>query len=436
MNKIWLITRREYLTRVRRRSFLIMTVLGPLLFGVLMVVPIWLASRDVPQKTILVKDDSGIFRDKLQGNGTVKFEYIELPVESAKQLALETDKYGLLHIPEVKLENPDGFVLFARNNISIEVKAQLERQLEEELRSLKLERSGIDKAKLESLKTQVNIKTKITSSDKDEAEKAGYSEVASAIGYVGALLIYFLIFVYGIQTMKGVIEEKTNRIVEIIISSVKPFQLMIGKILGIGAVGLTQFLLWVLLTFGVYVTAASYFEVDKIQEMPATGMSSQRYDAEQVQMITDIFGTIETVPVGFLIGVFLFFFIGAYLFYGSLFAAIGAAVDSESDAQQFQLPVTIPLIFSIIILAAILRDPHSNLAIWLSIIPFTSPVIMMMRVPFMTEPGWDLIASMVVLVLSFIFTTWLAGKIYRIGILSYGSKVNYKTLFSWIIGKY
>ena len=266
----------------------------------------------------------------------------------------------------------------------------------------------------------------------EKGDKEGDVMMATIIGYTSAFLMYFFIFLYGVQTLRGVIEEKTSRIVEVIISSVKPFELMMGKIIGIGAVGLTQFLLWVILTFIIYQGALIFYDVDiaKSRQIELTQNAQAAPDTE-VEM-PEIFEKINTINFPLLLGTFLFYFLAAYLFYGSLFAAVGSAVDNDADAQQFQLPITLPLIFSIMLLAAIIRDPHGNLAFWTSIIPFTSPMVMMMRIPF-DPPFWHILLSMFCMVLGFIFTTWLAGRIYRIGILMHGAKVNYKILFKWLM---
>jgi len=431
MNKILLIIQREYITRVRKRSFLIMSILGPILFGLIFIIPIWLASREGEQKVIEVLDESGLFKGKFEQTGNIQFEYIDLDIDSAKKKIPSSDKYGLLYIPSLDLDNPTGITFFAEQNPSLEVESTIERRLKNEIEDIKLEQSGIDKEKLERIKTQVSINTiNLTS----EGEKEGDTGIATAVGYFASLLIYFFIFLYGVQTLRGVIEEKSNRIVEVIISSVRPFQLMMGKIFGIGAVGLTQFLLWVILTSGIYVGVQAYFMGDlmgKEQIELVEGGAQGVPDADAAE----IFRKIETINFPFIIGTFLFYFLGAYLFYGSLFAAVGSAVDNDSDAQQFQLPITLPLIFSIIILAAILKEPHGDLAFWTSVIPFTSPVVMMMRIPF-GPPAWQIALSMLTLVLGFIATTWLAARIYRIGILMHGAKVNYKILARWLFKSY
>ncbi len=412
-----------------------MSLLTPLLLALIMIVPLWLATRDAPAREILVSDKSGFFEGKLVGDGTVEYDFYDQPIEILKEIAFSTGKYGVLDIPDVDIDDPKGITLITEHSASIEVKMKIEDQLKRILEDHKLEISGIDREKLDNIKTSVYIGTSVIN-DKGQVQST-HTEVAYIIGYLGSFLIYILIFAYGVQTMRGVIEEKTSRIVEVIISSVKPYQLMAGKIIGIGAVGLTQFLIWAFLTFSIYSIAGLLLDFDQMQQMNQGGaMQNTAMNAADTEMIKSVMEKIDSINFGLIIGVFLFYFIAAYLFYGSLFAAIGSAVDTETDAQQFQLPVTLPLIFSIVVLAAILRDPNSSLAIWLSIIPFTSPAVMMMRLPFIAnEISWDLYLSMGVLVLSIIVTTWVAAKIYRIGILSYGTKPSYKLLFKWIFAK-
>lgn len=431
MNKILLIVKREYLTRVRKKSFIVMSVVGPLLFGLMFMIPIWLVTRDADEKVIEVLDESGYFRDNFNEKGSVKFIFIDQDIDEAKKSLTDSDKYGILYIPDIELDNPEGIIFFAEQNPSIEVQADLEQMIKRRIEDIKLEKSGIDKDKLEGIKTKVSINTINISS---AGEKEGDTGIATAVGYLASLLIYFFIFMYGIQVMRGVIEEKSNRIVEVIISSVRPFQLMMGKIIGIGAVGLTQFLLWAVLSMAIYTGVYKYYMGDIPQNSEVITMGEQMKEVPQPEA-TEIFEKIETINFPLIIGSFVFYFIAAYLFYGSLFAAVGSAVDNDSDAQQFQLPVTIPLIFSVIILTAIIREPHGSLALWTSMIPFTSPVIMMMRIPF-EPPTWQIGISMALLVLGFIFTTWIASRIYRIGILMHGGKTSYKILFKWLFMKY
>jgi ABC-2 type transport system permease protein len=432
MNNIFLIIQREYITRVRKKSFLIMSIVGPLLIACLWVVPIWLSTRETDQKTVEILDDSGFFKDKFTETSSLKFEYIQTDLVAAKTEILSSENYGLLYIPRINLDDPEGITFFSGKNPSIEVIQDLEWAMKSVVEDIKLERSSIDQATLDSLKADIDIDMiNMTES----GEKAGSAGVATIIGYISALMIYFFIFVYGIQILRGVIEEKSSRIVEVIVSSVKPFHLMMGKILGVGAVGLTQYIIWLVLSVLITTGISSYFNIDRQDSLPVqTEQSEVIDDAQGNEFVAEMFNSLESIDFSMLALAFLLYFIGAYLLYGSLFAAIGSAVDNDADAQQFQLPVTIPLIFSLIVLTAILREPDGNLAFWLSMIPLFSPVIMMMRIPF-GVPYWEIGLSLTLLIAGFIFTTWLASRIYRIGILMHGAKVNYRILGKWLFMK-
>jgi ABC-2 type transport system permease protein len=429
MNKILLIISREYLTRVKKRSFVIMSIIGPLLFGALFAVPIWLASRESGEKVVKILDESGYFEGKQDQWGSMAFEYTSEPLDSAKQGLKQDGSLGLLYIPNFALEDPKGITFFSQDNPGIEVQSSLERMLRNEIEEIKLTRSGIDKKELDKLKTDVSISfINLT----DNGEKEGNIGLATGLGYVLSFMIYMFVLLYGVQTMRGVIEEKTSRIVEVIISSVKPFQLMMGKIVGVGFVGITQLLIWVVLTFVIAQAVFAIYGVDM-----AAANEVQMQQAGQVaggEGIAEVMKVISTINFPLVIVTFIFYFVGGFFFYGSLFAGVGSAVDSDADAQQFQLPVTLPLIASIVILSAIIREPNGSLAFWTSVIPFTSPVIMMMRVPF-EPPLWEILLSMCCLILGFLFTTWLAGRIYRVGILMHGTKVNYKILAKWFMMK-
>ncbi len=430
MNKIWLIIHREYLTRVRKKSFIIMSIIGPLLIASLWVIPIWLATRETEERTINVIDESGYFKNELTETGSLNFIYMQQDISEAKKRLSENESYGLLYIPPINIDNPEAITLFTETNPSIDVISTLEGALKNKIEELKLIRSEIDRETLDNLQADISIDTiNLTES----GEKAGSAGVATAIGYISAIMIYFFIFIYGIQILRGVIEEKSNRIVEVIVSSVRPFQLMVGKIIGVGAVGLTQFLIWVILGFAITSVVGASFNIGST-ELSDTGPAMEQVQQAEPDLMIEIFQALESINVSLLIFAFLFYFLGAYLMYGSLFAAIGSAVDNDTDAQQFQLPITIPLIFSLIVLSAIIREPDGNLAFWLSIIPLFSPIVMMMRLPF-GVPYWELILSMILLVGGFIFTMWLASRIYRIGILMHGAKVNYRILGKWLFMK-
>ncbi|SDL79322.1 ABC-2 type transport system permease protein [Catalinimonas alkaloidigena] len=436
MNKILLILSREYLTRVKKKSFLIMTLLGPLLFGGVFGLSIWAGINAPETKTVEVLDESNMFKDKLVDDATLNFTFVDGPLEIAQERFRASGHDALLYVPQLDLERPQGIKLFSTKGLGLEIQQRLESRLEQNIEDERLLLSGIDRSVIENMRANISLDTKKLADDGEEDSNVG---IATALGFIGAFLIYMFIFIYGVQIMRGVIEEKTNRIVEVIISSVKPFQLMAGKIFGIALVGLTQFLLWIMLTGVVYTAVINLF-VDKEQLSQAT---SQAAIAAQGQAeaaaaptvaepaVIKAFHLLETQNIPLLLSAFLFYFLGGYLLYGSLFAGVGAAVDSETDTQQFMLPVTIPLILSFVMAQFAVRDPFSPLATWLSLIPFTSPVMMMVRLPF-GVPIWELVLSMVLLVLGFLGTTWLAGRIYRVGILMYGKKVNYRELSKWV----
>ena len=310
---------------------------------------------------------------------------------------------------------------------------KIENTLETEIERIKMMELGVDQEILQRIETDISLNTLSLTST---GEKVSNAEATFGTAYVSSLLIYFFLFLYGVQVMKGVIEEKHNRIVEVIISSIKPFQLMMGKILGIAAVGLTQFLLWVILSFAVTNAGFLLFGLDKdsaslIGETAGIGAEA----SEITQSNSGIIELMDTIPITYVLITFIIFFLGGYFLYASLFALVGSAVDSDADSQQFMFPITIPLIISIVALGFVLNDPDGQIAFWMSMIPLTSPVIMLGRIPF-GVPFWQLALSISLLIAGFIFTTWVAGRIYRVGILTHGSKVSYRTLARWFFQNY
>jgi len=452
MNKIKLVLQREYLTRVRKKTFIIMTILGPLLFGAIVIAPAWLAGlEDTQTKNIAVIDSSHLFVDQLPETQYIQFTYLKnKDVEEVRRNFQHSHYYGVLYITHLVANSKNSVMFYSDKQPSLSVKSHISSAMEKILEQRKLRAAGIDDNILQSVRTSIKLRTIQWTEGGEEKESS--TELAMIVGYIGGFLIYFFIFLFGAQVMRGVIEEKTNRIVEIIISSVKPFQLMMGKIIGIGLVGLTQFGLWVVLTLLIItgaksilapelgtpaaqeITASSIMQKqgadnDAVSfESPQTGESQQLSDNLQA---SHIFKALEDINFILIIGTFIFYFLGGYLLYGSLFAAVGSAVDNETDTQQFMLPITIPLILAIIVLVNGISNPQGSIAFWFSIIPFTSPIVMMARLPF-GVPEWEVLLSMVLLVLTFVGTTWLSGKIYRTGILMYGKKVNYKELWKWI----
>jgi len=453
MKKILLIIQREYLTRVRKRSFVIMTILGPLLMAAIVVVPIYIATTTNELKQVAVIDETGLFTEKFKDSDNIRFHYLDTDIQSAKKTFTKSKDYALLYIPRTDVALPTNALLYAGTQVNINVKSYIRNVMSKRIEDLKLEAQLADLTRgdstpihlddlLRSIKTSVDINT-IKIGSNGEEEKS-YTEVSMILSIFGSILIYFFIFMFGSQVMRGVIEEKTNRIVEVIVSSVKPFQLMMGKIIGVAMVGLTQFALWVVLTFIIITGVTASFSgkataemaQQQLTEQPAGGFDPGKVihlpaETQPQGEVNEVMDALNSIDFPVMISSFLFFFLFGYLMYAALFAAIGGAVDSEADTQQFMLPLTAPLILSIILAQFIVQNPEGPLAFWLSIIPFTSPVVMMIRIPF-GVPIYEVAISMVLLLLCFLATTWLAAKIYRTGILMYGKKVNYREIWKWI----
>ena len=416
MHKIWLIIKREYLVRVRKKSFIIMTIVGPLLMAALLIVPTYIANESQEKRTIAIQEEGFEFSNQLEDTDFLHF--IKIPDEEAallKEGFVESAYYALLYIEE------ENFTLYSDQQISLSVSNGIENQLEEIIEHRKLKQAGIDLTILEEAESTVNITTKIISENGNTINSK--AEASMGIGFICGILIYMFIFMYGTMVMRGVIEEKTSRIVEVIISSIKPFQLMMGKILGVALVGLTQFFLWILLTIAI--AGIAEFAFMDVSSMEAVNPEQQSIILNEIINLT---GGINLLQIFFS---FIFYFLAGYLMYSALFAAVGSAVDAEADTQQFILPITIPLILSFILIQPIMESPDGALAFWMSIIPFTSPVVMMVRLPFGVA-NWELALSVGVLISSFVLTTWFAGKIYRTGILMYGKKASYKELWKWL----
>ncbi|GAB5524052.1 MAG: ABC transporter permease [Roseivirga sp.] len=436
MKQIFLVLKREYLTRVKKKSFLLATILTPLIFPALIFGIIYLSSRDSGDiKEVFILDESGLFDGKFTDN-SYEYKYLEGSLDDAKKAFQEESAYGLLYIPEVDFSDASqtrygNFAFYSETNLGLQVEERFEGQIRKVLEDVKLEKSGLDASLIESLRASVDMDT-FNLSDTGE-EKESNSGLSFGVGYVFGFLIYMFIFIYGSQIMQSVLDEKTSRIVEVIVSSVRPFQLMMGKVLGVGAVGFTQLLIWIVLM--VTLTTVGFSAFGPSAEMMASGMSPEAMELSGTEaQVMEVQNMLGTIPVTKIVISFLFYFIGAYLLYGALYAAVGSAVDSLQDAQQFMFPVMLPILISIFALMVVIQDPHSTMAVWLSMIPFTSPIVMMGRLPF-GVPTWQLLLSMVLLIFGFIGTIWAAGRIYRIGILMYGVKVNWKTLKVWFTMK-
>lgn len=443
MNKTWLIIQREYLSRVRKKSFLLGTFLTPLMLAGIMAIVIVITVKSEKQEKIAVGDKTEILKPFLKGDKNLLLDFV-----TNADTGLLSKGYSAVLLAPGNGINTDStrFQIYSRKNLSVLTEQKLNDLLEEAIQTRLITRAGgISAAEYDSIRStakSTGLDTRVLEVGREV--KKGNSGVAFGIGYGSGFLIYIVLFLYGAMVMRGVMEEKTNRIAEVMVSSVRPVQLMMGKILGIGAVGITQFLLWIVLIFGLSTLIGYLIPPELMQQvnetgkgLPAAGISTQSTQA--VEAFVKARQVFTSVNWWLILACFLFYFLFGYLFYASLFAAVGSAVNEDpQDAQSLMLPVTMPIILSIVILMNAINQPESSLATWASIIPFSSPIVMMARIPFGvpgTVPWWQLGLSMALLVLGFLATAWLSGRIYRTGILLYGKKVTLAEMWKWAFRK-
>lgn len=440
MNKVLLIIQREYLSRVKKKSFILMTILVPVLFiGMIGLIAFITAKQGDfgDKKKVIVVDESANFVNKLKGSDNLEYVYTTDNYAATKGSFIKNGYDYFLYIPA----SLTGVQLLGEKKASIMTNAKVEDGLSNVIRAQRLAAAGIDSAVLAKAQKPISVASmQITENGVTDSHVA----IAFGVGFLSAFLIYMSLFIYGTQVMRGVIEEKVSRIVEVIISSVKPFQLMLGKIIGVGMVGLTQFLLWIIISTAL-ITVGGTVLVSKmnantaqrthvVQGASGAAQMAAAKDADNVDIASVLHG-FSDLPVAYIVVCFLFYFLFGYLIYSAIFAAVGSAVDNETETQQFMLPITLPLIFTFALSQSfIINNPDSTISVWLSMIPFTSPIAMMIRIPF-GVPGWQLALSMLLMVLGFLGTTWLAARIYRVGILMYGKKASYKELAKWIMYK-
>ena len=434
--KIGIIIEREYLTRVKKRSFLLITFLAPIFFAALMFLPAILITQSdkfEERRTIAVCDESTLFRNRLEESDINTFLYIDMDIDKAKNLVKDGAYDAVLYIPAMTLNVPTNAEIYSIKQLPMSLTSHIRSQMKQVVEREKLLASGIDPAIVKASATTINLQT-IKMSDKDDSEEKSFGEFEYILGLVLALVIYFVIFIFGSQVMRGVIEEKTNRIIEVIVSSVKPFELMMGKIIGIALVGLTQFLLWGVLTLAITGIASAFLPAQDVFSA-GTVMTEQIAEAgvnpTDDSTLTEVFEVINSINFTDILWCFLLYFIGGYFLYSAMFAAVGAAVDNETDTQQFVTPISLLLIIPMVSSSIIAAAPDSSFALWMSMIPFTSPVGMMLRIPF-GVPIWQVVVSVAILFITFIIFTWLASKVYRTGILMYGKKTSWKEIFKWI----
>jgi len=411
MSKIGIVIGREYLTRVRKKSFIILTVLMPVLIVAMIGGIFFLSSiKDKQAKVIVVADETGQYFSLLKNTG--QYVFIEAKTGFADfRKNSDESVYATLVITDDLLKNPGAITLYSYKQLVSSAENTISSQLNEYLSNKKLDSYQIPNLRNIISDSKVNLKIKTIKTDATGKEIQTSAEFASSIGLIFTTLIYMFIFVYGAMVMQGVMEEKTNRIVEVIVSSLKPFDLMMGKLIGIGLVGLTQFGIWATVLFGVSFSGL-FISGDFI-------------------LFQKISGLFEAVNMATICFYFVLFFIGGYLMYASLFASIGAIVNSQEDTQQYMMPVTILVLFALYAGIFSAQNPDGPLAFWSSLIPFTSPIVMMVRVPF-GVPWWQMLLSIALLFLTVILIVKLAAKIYRVGILMYGKKPTYREIVKWL----
>lgn len=438
MNKLGIIIKREYLTRVKKRSFLIITLLGPIFFVALAIIPSLLminSEKMESKKNIAVLDETGWYHGKFKDNDANTFVYLEENenIDSIKKFVFEGIYDAILYVPATTLNIPVNARIYSEEQMPLSFSGYIESTMEQEIEYQKLLASGIDPDIVKSVKTNVNIST--IRIDAEEEEKTSYAELEFAIGIILSMIIFFAIILFSNQVLRGVIEEKTNRIVEVIISSVKPFELMMGKVIGIVLVGLTQFMSWIILTVVIYFIASSVILGPEVMSPSGTVMTEQ---INQISEITDgqeimlsVVDGVKSINFDVILISFILYFILGYLLYASLYAAIGGMVDNETDSSQFITIVSIPLMIAYVCAISTIDNPNNSLGVWLSMIPFTSPISMMIRIP-SGVPFWQIGVSIVTLIITCILILWIASKIYRIGILMYGKKPTFKEIWKWL----
>ena len=435
MNKIGIIIAREFNERVRKKSFIITTILMPILMLGLMAAPsLMMLFAKGDTKTLMVVDNSGMIAPQLEGNDEIIFKPTDMTLEQARE---DTDIFGVLWIGENIVADPTQVKLYTNSSSSMSLEESIAAQIEKIIERERLKRYEI--VGLEEILKNLQASISLTTYRNDQSaagvdEQATSSMVSYLLGLVLGMMLYMFLMIYGSMVMTSVIEEKGSRVLDVLVSSVSPFQLMLGKVLGVASVAVTQIAIWGVLVCGVGATLLpAIMPEDMMQSMQAVQAGSitlaeANMDAETMSILS-IATDIPSLVMMFVW--LLLFLLGGFLFYSAMFAAVGSAVDSIQDANQLQTPITVPIILALILAMSVFNDPNSSLAFWGSVIPFTSPVVMMARIPF-DIPQWQIILSLVLLYISVAGMAWVAGKIYRVGIFMHGKKPSFKEILSWI----
>lgn len=446
--KINIIIGREYSVRVKKKSFILTTILTPLLFALLITVPsLLMFFGGGKAKTIKVVDQSGVVSQSFENTDKVSYEQVtDRTIEELKAQFDDLNCYAIVGISPMDSNSNVKVVSYSKEPLNIDIKSSIAKTVKNVIEKKKLSMYNIVDLDDIMAKVSTDVNVEALTLKEGGAEQKESAEIYMIIAYLLSFMIYGFTFMFGSMVMRGVIEEKTNRVVEVIVSSVTSFELMIGKIIGIALVALTQFFIWIVLTivlvFGVNLALGSKslqnINPEQISQMVSPDTAQIAEAAQSVEaaaeggFLNEILGELSAINFPYIIGCFLIYFLLGYLLYASMFAAVGSAVDNEADTNQLILPITLPLVLGLFIMLSTFQDPNSPLSFWASMIPFTSPMVMMARVPFGVVPTWQLLLSVGLLLITFLFMTYISGKIYRVGILMYGKKATFKDLFKWI----
>ena len=437
MDKIWIILEREYLERVKKKSFILSTILTPLIFPLFIAITVFvLTTEEKEERVIALLDKNNFIEDSTRIRGDI-FLHTDNDISEIQNMIDEGEIYGALEIPEFDIYEPKDLRFYSKNVPSGDLISGIESLVENKIRELKIQDLKLNEESLDKLRTRITMET--YSVDK-EAEgvsdeigvKQSNSDLAFGLGYFNGFLIYMFVFIYGSFILQSVLDEKTSKVVEIIVSSIKPTQLMMGKVLGVGAVAFTQIFIWIILVSSISTFTSMYFGINSYETTQIVQTEQDVNNSKEiVKGIYDMFAAVDIKKTVF---IFLIYFLGGFFLYGAFFAAIGSAVDNLQDANQFTLPISLPIIASLMFMGIVLNNPEGNASFFLSMFPLTSPILMMARLAF-GVPDWQLILSIMILIISVVFALWFAGRIYRVGILTSGSKITYKLIWKWFIMK-
>ena len=442
-SNIGLVIGREYTTRVKKKSFILLTILTPVLMAALMFIPVLIALYSGEDKQVIsFVDNTGLLQEYFENTGKTEYHFlpVETPQESLKNTFETFESSTLIYVSPLDSAGNATVTAYSREPLGMETKMAIEGKISGALRDRKLQELDIKNFDEIMDKVRSDVKIDAYTLTNEGNEKKDTVEIYMIIAYVLSFLIYMFVAIFGSMVMRGVIEEKTNRIVEVIVSSVSSFELMMGKLIGVALVALTQFAIWIILIgavmFGLQGVVSGKM-ADKMADVTTTMADTSvgvhpTPDMGSLGEISSVVDQISQINFGQIIFCFLIYFVLGYLLYAAMFAAVGSAVDNEADTNQLSLPITIPLMIGLFIMLHTFQHPSSQLSIWASMIPFTSPMVMLARIPFGVVPAWQLILSIALLVVTFLAIAWASAKIYRVGILTYGKKATFKDLFKWL----